>query len=128
MEKAPYNKMSINPNYKVKPGLQRELWVFVTQDLKAMRVITEMGLLLLPRLRVEAGNEPVKSTEHDMYFNSKTQTIENKALNYYNSIALTVHIINMSKNMYCRIAWGVATLEVDLRAVVRGWMQTVQTL
>lgn len=70
--------MSVDPNYEVKPGFQKKLWIFVPQNLETMGIIAKMAVLLLPRLRVEAGNETIEGAKHSTYFSFEIPGMETK--------------------------------------------------
>lgn len=61
---APYNNTPIYPNYKVKPWLESELEIRVSQDLEPE---CAMVCILVWRLRVEPRYEAIECVKHDFF-------------------------------------------------------------
>lgn len=60
--KSPYDKSTVNANYKIEPWLQRQIGVLVAEHLEAERVVSDGGLLR--GFGFEAPDKPVESPEH----------------------------------------------------------------
>ena len=56
--------MPVDAHYKVEPWLEREVCIFVAEDLEAECVVRVAIARLLGGFGVQAADEPVKGAEH----------------------------------------------------------------
>lgn len=60
-----YQEMTVDPDNKVEPGLERQFFVRVSENLETVRTVRGSGVCVTRcRLAIETTDEAIQSTEH----------------------------------------------------------------